>query len=111
MFWNGLNKTLFTRLSPENGSPYILTLAAAGLRGEILQHMCRDKGMLIGTGSACSSNAKLRYSRVILACGYDEKIADGVLRISFSEKTSEEEIVKGIEILNGVAQDLARKMK
>ena len=111
IFWNGLDKTLFTRLSPENGSPYILTLAAVGLRGEILQHMCRDKGMLIGTGSACSSNAKLRYSRVILACGYDEKIADGVLRISFSEKTTEEEIVKGIEILNGVAQDLAQKMK
>ncbi len=109
--WLGLDKDVFIRISDENTSPYILSVAAVGLRGEILLHMANDKGLIIGTGSACSSNAKTRYSRVILACGYDEKTADGVLRISFSPKTTEEEIEKAIGILNEVASDLKNRMK
>jgi len=75
-----------------------------------LQQMANDKGLIIGTGSACSSNAKTRFSRVVLACGYDEKTADGVLRISFSPETTEEEIEKAIEILNEIGRDLKRRM-
>ena len=74
-------------------------------------HMAEDKGLIIGTGSACSSNAKTRYSKVILACGHDERTADGVLRISFSPETTEEEVEKAIEILNEIGNDLQRKMK
>lgn len=105
-----LDKDIYTRLSPEKGTPYILTLSARGLRGEILLHMARDKGLLIGTGSACSSNAKMRYNKVILACGYDEKTADGGIRISFSSQTSEEEIIKSAEILNEIGRELKRRM-
>lgn len=90
--------------------PYILSVAAPGLRGEILLHMADDRGVIVGTGSACSSNAKTRYSRVILACGYNEKTADGVLRLSFSDRTTEEEITKAAEILNGIARELTVKM-
>ena len=102
---------VYTRLSAEDGTPYILSVSAVGLRGEILLHMANDKGLIIGTGSACSSNAKNRYSKVILACGYDEKTADGVLRLSFSPQTTEEEIIKAAEILNEVGGALAKKMK
>ena len=109
--WAGLDKDIFLRISDENTSPYILSVAAVGLRGEILLHMANDKGLIIGTGSACSSNAKTRYSRVILACGYDEKTADGVLRISFSPETTEEEIESAVGILNEVANDLKNRMK
>lgn len=108
--WNGLDHDVYVRLSPENGTPYILTLSAVGLRGAVLQQMANDKGLIIGTGSACSSNAKTRFSRVVLACGYDEKTADGVLRISFSPETTEEEIEKAIEILNEIGRDLKRRM-
>ena len=73
--------------------------------------MANDAGLIIGTGSACSSNTKSRYSKIALACGYDEKTADGVLRISFSQDTTEEEILKAIEILNGVSADLKNRMK
>jgi cysteine desulfurase len=86
-------------------------VSARGLRGEILLHMANDKGLIVGTGSACSSNAKHRYSKVILACGYDEKTTDGVLRLSFSSQTTEEEIVRAAEILNEIGRDLARRMK
>ena len=95
-----LDKSLFEIISGENGSPYILTVGAKGVRGETILHEVNDKGLIIGTGSACSSNEKKRYSRVILACGIGEDIADGVLRLSFSSENSEEEIVKAAQILN-----------
>lgn len=109
--WEGLDQTVYTRLSAMEATPYILSVSAVGLRGEVLLHMANDKGLLIGTGSACSSNAKTRYSKVILACGYDERTADGVLRLSFSPSTAEEEIIKAAEILNEVGKDLSQKMK
>ena len=43
--------------------PYILSISGIGLRGEILLHMANDKGLIVGTGSACSSNAKSRYRK------------------------------------------------
>ncbi len=109
--WEGLDKSVYTRLSSTDGTPYILSVSAVGLRGEVLLHMAEDKGLIIGTGSACSSNAKNRYSKVILACGHDERTADGVLRISFSPETTEDEVEKAIEILNEIGNDLQRKMK
>ncbi len=111
LLWNGLDSSIFTRISPQEGTPYILTVSAAGLRGEILLHMANDAGLIIGTGSACSSNSKSRYSKIALACGYDEKIADGVLRMSFSQDTQREDVLKAIEILNNVASDLKKRMK
>ncbi len=111
LLWSLLDKEVYTRLSSEMGTPYILSVAAVGLRGEILLHMANDKGLIIGTGSACSSNAKNRYSKVILACGYDEKTADGVLRISFSPLSTENEVDKAIVILNEIAHDLSKRMK
>ncbi len=109
--WSALDKDVYTRLSAENGTPYILSVSAVGLRGEVLLHMANDKGLIIGTGSACSSNAKNRYSKVILACGYDEKTADGVLRLSFSPLTTSEEIVQAAQILNEIGNDLKKRMK
>lgn len=107
-FCGALDKEIFQILSPENGSPYILSVSAKGLRGEVLQHMADDRGVLIGTGSACSS--RHRYSRVILACGYGEKIADGVIRISFSPETTEEECKEGAALINECARELAKRM-
>ncbi len=109
--WTGLDKAVYTRLSAEGGTPYILSVSAVGLRGEVLLHIANDRGLIIGTGSACSSNAKMRYSKVILACGYDEKTADGVLRISFSPLTTENEVDEAIKILNEIGNDLKRRMK
>lgn len=106
-----LDQNVFMRLSPADGSPYILSVSAKGCRGEILLHMADDKGLLIGTGSACSSNAKTRYSRVILACGYNESVADGVLRLSFSPLTTEEEADESAAILNDCAHELISRTK
>lgn len=99
-----LDGDLFTVLSPSYGSPYILTVTANGVRGEIILHEVDDKGLIIGTGSACSSNEKKRYSRVILACGITEAGADGVLRISFCPETTVDEVIVAAEILNSTVR-------
>ena len=52
--------------------------------------MLEDFDIIVGTGSACSS--KNRYSRVLSSCGYDKSVLDGVLRISLSAETTDEEI-------------------
>ena len=108
--WNGLNQNWFIRLTPETASPYILSLSAKGLRGEILLHMAEDRGLLIGTGSACSSNAKNRYSKVVLSMGYSEAVADGFIRLSFSANTTENEIASATQILNEIVEELRKRM-
>ena len=105
----GLDKTIFRVLSSENASPYVLSVSARGLRGEVLLHMLDDAGVMVGTGSACSS--KNRYSRVILACGLDERSADGVLRISFAATTTLQETEQAIGIINSCAAALAERTK
>lgn len=105
----GLDSSIFEILSAENASPYILSVSAKGLRGEVLLHMLDDAGLLVGTGSACSS--KSRFSRVIMACGLDEKRADGVLRLSFASSTTDDEVDSAIEILNKTAAALAERTR
>ncbi|MBQ8406695.1 MAG: aminotransferase class V-fold PLP-dependent enzyme [Clostridia bacterium] len=49
-FWDILDKEIFTRISDEKTSPYILSVSAKGLRGEILLHLANDNGLIVGTG-------------------------------------------------------------
>lgn len=109
--WSALDTGIFARISPKDGTPYILTVSARGLRGEILLHLADDRGLIIGTGSACSSNEKSRYSHVVLACGYDKITADGVLRLSFSPATTKEETERAAQILNACARELLERTK
>jgi cysteine desulfurase len=110
LFVSLLDKSLFTVLSGEKSSPYILTLAMQGLRGETILHECDDRGLIIGTGSACSSNEKKRHSRVMVACGVDDGLLDGVLRISFCPENTEEEVKCATEILNTVVKNRKERM-
>lgn len=109
LLWEKLDKELFLRLSKESGTPYILSVSAAGLRGEVLQRMLSDNGLVVGTGSACSS--KHRFSRVMTEWGFDEKVLDGVLRLSFSPENTQEEILAAAEILNATAAELKKRTK
>lgn len=109
IFREKLNSDIFTIISSETASPYILCVSANGIRGEVLMHSIEEQGIIVGNGSACSS--KNRYSRVIEACGYDAQILDGVIRISFSQENTIEEIEKAVEIVNQTAEKLKRIMK
>ena len=103
-----LDERLFEIISSEEASPYILSVAAKGLRGEVLLHMLDDAGVMVGTGSACSS--KNKYSRVIAACGWNERYAEGVLRLSFFASNTPEETERAVAVINECARKLAERM-
>lgn len=86
---NNIDKDIVTILSEQGASPYILTVSVEGLRGEVIMHALETEGIIVGNGSACSS--KNRYSRVMRACGYNDKILDGIVRISFSGENTLDE--------------------
>lgn len=47
--WESLDKDIFVRISSADASPYILSISAPGLRGEVLLHMADDRGLVVGT--------------------------------------------------------------
>lgn len=108
VFINGLDKDLFTIISSENSSPYILSVAVKDLRGEVIMHMLEDEGVIVGNGSACSS--KNRYSRIIEACGYKKDLLDGVIRLSFSSETEISEAEDAVEKINATVKNLKGKI-
>lgn len=99
-----LDKDIFTVLSGDLSSPYILSVSAKGLKGEVIMHALEDSGIIVGNGSACSS--RNRYSRVIEACGYNNSVLDGVIRISFSSENTIEEAREFTVKINGTARRL-----
>lgn len=104
LFFEKLDSNLFTFISNKECSPYIITVSAKGLRGEVVMHSLEEQGVIVGNGSACSS--KNRFSRVIESCGYDNEVLDGVIRISFSVDQTEEQCLKAIDILNKTVEKL-----
>lgn len=107
-----LDKSVFTvisDISENKSSPYLLSISAKGLRGEVLMHELETCGIIVGNGSACSS--KNRYSRVIEACGYDAETLDGVIRISFSPENTAEEAKEFADKVNVAANKLKRMME
>lgn len=93
-------------ISTADCSPYIISLSAEGLKGEVLQHMLEERGIIVGTGSACSSQK--RGSRILRAIGYPERILDGVLRVSFGSENTADEIVAAANEINASVAKLSK---
>ncbi len=68
--------------SLENGSPYIVSLAFDKIKGENLVNALQKDGVLISTGSACSS--KKAGNRTLEAMGKSISDVIGSVRVSFS---------------------------
>lgn len=98
-----------TLISSENASPYIISFSIPGVKAEIMQRVLDDNGLLVGTGSACSS--KLGVSRIISNCGLDKRVADGVLRASFIYSSTIDEVVEATQIIKKCAQKLKVVLK
>ncbi len=73
-------------------SPYIIALSLAPVPGEVCARVLNDRGISIGTGSACSSNREKKRGRVIYSITSDEEIARGIIRISFGPTTTKSDI-------------------
>lgn len=97
-FVENLDKRFITVISGENSSPYVISFSAVGLRGEVIMHMLEEYGIVVGTGSACSS--RQRHSRVLKNCGYAPNVLDGAIRVSFSSETEENDVLFAAEKIN-----------
>lgn len=75
--------------SPQEGSPYILNFAVAGIKAEVLLHFMEQEEMYLSSGSACS---KGKVSRILQAIHLPEKYLDGAVRLSFGRENREDEV-------------------
>jgi cysteine desulfurase len=74
-------------------SPYILSIAFPGTRGEVLLHELEKSGIMVSTGAACNTiGSEEKFDRGTLsAIGIGEEAAEGTLRFGLSwENTAEE---------------------
>lgn len=78
-----------------NGSPYILNISFADIKGEVLLHTLEDKGIYVSTGSACTSNHKKHIGTVDIIGG----IGENSLRFSFSDENTVHEACECISAL------------
>ncbi|MDD4110665.1 MAG: cysteine desulfurase family protein [Clostridia bacterium] len=95
--------------SPENSSPYILSISFDGIRGETLVHILEEKGVIVGTGSACSSK-KGSLNRTLEAMGLTKRQNEGAIRISFSNETTLKEIKSVCGIILESYEELIRRL-
>ena len=96
-------------LSGENFSPYIMSISFNGIKGQVLQNLCDKNGLLISTGSACSS--KKSGNRILENMGYSSDEILGNIRVSFSRYTTEEDAIQGAKILADCANELWRNTR
>lgn len=59
-------------------------------------------GIAVSAGSACSSGT-LKTSHVLGAMGWDDKAASEVIRVSFGRQTTEAEVLRFIDVWQGIA--------
>ncbi len=84
-------------LSPENASPYILSIIIPKIRSEIMLHYLENKDIYVSSGSACSKGVGSGIPEIF---GASQQEADSIIRISFSHENTIEDIealVFGIE--------------
>jgi cysteine desulfurase len=86
---------------PAHDAP-ILSAAYPGIRGEVMIRMLSDKGVMVGSGSACSRGKK---SAALLSMKLPAWVPDSVIRLSFSRYTTMDELDKALEIIIRTAKN------
>ncbi len=100
MLWQGLSGIEGAeRVSPENGSPYILNVSFR-IPAEIMLNALNARGICVSAGSACASNSKT--SHVLTAMGYSQQILSGAIRFSFSHTNTQEDIRCTLDAVNDI---------
>ena len=97
---NALKQGLFEEVkdirinSPEDGVASTLNVSFLGTRGEVILHSLEKEGIMVSTGSACSSgrNAHKSGSHVLKAMGLSAEEIEGAIRFSFGAFNTLEEV-------------------
>lgn len=88
-------------VSPTTASPYILSVSFPGYEGAVLMRLLAARGIVVGTGSACSA-AAAGPSHVMTAMGLSKRDARGVLRISFGSSSAAADVHEFLAALAAV---------
>lgn len=89
--------------NPKKRLPNHLHVSVPNLDGERALFALDERGVMVATGSACAANKGTR-SRVLEAVGMSDEMADGSLRITLGDPTTEEEIDSAVQAIIEVVQ-------
>jgi cysteine desulfurase len=84
-------------------APHILALAVPGVRAEVLLNLLEERGVVVSSGAACHSRRSLR-SHVLDAMAVPRE--HGVIRVSLSRRTTEDEIRAAARIIGETIREL-----
>ena len=90
--------------SNNDSTPYIVSISFIGIKGEVLMNALDGDGVIVSTGSACSS--KKAGNRILEAMGLDAEQVVGSVRISFSPYENYDVKFIATKIINNVARFL-----
>ena len=104
---NGFDETVMGEEVSAFRSPHIVSAAFEGVRSEVLLHALEEKGILVSSGSACSSNHP-SVSRTLQAIGLKKDLLESTLRFSFGVFTTKEELDSALAALSQLLPLLRR---
>ena len=93
-------------ISPKAAVPYIVNIAAPGIKSETMLHFLAQHDVYVSSGSACSKGKK---SHVLTALGLPDRLVDSALRVSFSHTNTVEDIDRFLEVLEQGLKVLVRR--
>ena len=86
--------------NPEDNdsAPHILCVSLPPVKAETMVHALEEDGVIVGTGSACSSRSR-KYSVALSSMGLSETMMDSAIRISFSVQNTMDDVNTAIEAI------------
>ncbi len=91
-------------------APHILNVAFPPVRAETLLHALEMEGVIVGTGSACSSK-KGKHSHVLTAMHCTPQVMESAIRISLCPENTQEEILQTADIVIRQVEMLRRYVR
>ena len=92
----------------DNRLPGNANISFKEVNGSELLLKLDEKGICASAGSACSTGSS-SPSHVLTSIGLDSKMAEGTLRVSFSEENSKEDVEYLVENLERIVTELRKK--
>lgn len=91
----------------EDAAPHILFIALPPVRAETLVHALESEGVLVATGSACSSH-KRKHSDSLASMGVAPSLMESAIRLSFSITNNMDEVLAAVDCIIRQYNTLAR---
>ena len=86
--------------------PNIISVAFKDVYGGDLVELMSEKGVYIGSGSACSSNSGNDVSATIQRSRLPDELKQNVIRISMSNDTTKDEVNRAVRIMKACVEQI-----